>query len=300
MYDLMTTVYQAEKENETKVMEKVIVIPNIYKDEDFSVLAKVTDKLLNSNCLVRIPEQYQAYEELSSYQFVSDQFIDDYDFAVVLGGDGTIISTSRKYKDYDIPLLGINIGNLGFLAALEWNEFINPNFVVGLEQFNVEERMMLGAYCSGTYMGTALNDIVISRQSLSRMISFDVFINDKFVNCYRADGVIISTPTGSTAYNLSAGGPIIVPTMNGMAITPICPHSLTARSMVLSGDDRVTVSLDKSRNQHVKDLIVTVDGQDKTDVNTDNKVMIQKDSRTTKLLRLKTNDFYKIVRKKLS
>ncbi len=160
-----------------------------------------------------MPDEYRHNQDFA-HLCIQDEQLDIIDYAIILGGDGTIISASRKYADNDIPLLGINLGNLGFLAEIELSELEEALQAFVDDGFIIEERMMVTANVQDhKEIGRALNDIVITRQSISRIISYDVYVNDLYMNTYRADGIIISTPTGSTAYNLSAGGPIITPTM---------------------------------------------------------------------------------------
>lgn len=272
-------------------MKKILLIPNLTKDTKKETTQYIIHWFESRGVEVLLPEV--GIEERILSESVSHAF--------VLGGDGTIISTSRKYAHLDVPILGINMGNLGFLAEIELSEldvaleqFMNDEFVI-------EERMMIkGMLKDGCCFGKALNDIVITRQSISRMISFDVYVNDVFVNHYRADGIIISTPTGSTAYNLSAGGPIISPNNEVIILTPICPHSLTARSIVLAGSDSVRISFDNQRNQQVDDLLITIDGQEVIGINKEDEVILSKSETKVRLMRLNQNDFFKILRRKLS
>lgn len=292
---------------ESDTMKKILIIPNQFKDKEFKVTLKVTNWLLQHECQVFLPKELEKVEYLKGHAFANESDLLVMDYGLVLGGDGTIIQSSRTYIDYDLPLLGINLGNLGFLAEIELidlekalESFINGEFII-------EERMMIYAKHYNEELnepsrsfGTALNDIVISRQSISRMISFDVFVNNAFVNSYRADGVIISTPTGSTAYNLSAGGPIISPNNEIIVMTPICPHSLTARSIVLSGSDEIKITFKHARNKHVDDLLVTIDGQEATRIYKQDTIIIRKASQKVRLMRLTKNDFFEILRRKLS
>lgn len=281
-------------------MKRVLVVPNRYKDKHFKVTLQVLGWLKEHHIQAFLPEELMDAALLADQAFADSCNLKDMDYCIVLGGDGTIISTSRTYYDYEIPMIGINLGNLGFLAEIElhdmeetFEELIKGNFVV-------EERMLITAKDDSTdSLGFALNDIVISRQSISRMINFDVFVNDAFVNSYRADGVIISTPTGSTAYNLSAGGPIITPNNNAIVMTPICPHSLTARSIVLSGNDEIKITFRHPRNSHVDDLLITIDGQETTRIYKEHTLVIGRAPKNVHLVRLRKNEFFEILRRKL-
>jgi len=286
---------------ESDTMKKILVIPNQFKDKEFKITIKVMNWLSDHDCLALLPIELSAFPELKEYTFATKNDILSIDYGLVLGGDGTIIQSSRTYIDHEIPLLGINLGNLGFLAEIELIDIDSALEAFLNEEFIIEDRMMICAsHEKGDCLGTALNDVVISRQSISRMISFDVFVNDLFVNSYRADGVIISTPTGSTAYNLSAGGPIISPTNEVIVMTPICPHSLTARSIVLSGNDEIKITFKHPRNKHVDDLLVTIDGQEATRIYKTDTIIIKKAKEKVELMRLLNNDFFEILRRKLS
>ncbi len=281
-------------------MKRVLVVPNQFKDKQFKTTIKVLDWLTEHHIEAFFPSELKDRKDLNSYSFIDDKDLDTIDYCVVLGGDGTIISSSRRYFDFEIPMIGINLGNLGFLAEIELNdlELALDDLLKG--NFVVEQRMLITASDDKTdFLGHALNDVVISRQSISRMINFDVFVNDAYVNSYRADGVIISTPTGSTAYNLSAGGPIISPNNNAIVMTPICPHSLTARSIVLSGDDEVRITFKHPRNSHVNDLLVTIDGQETTRIFKEDSIRIRRAPKNVHLVRLKKNEFFEILRRKL-
>jgi NAD+ kinase len=285
---------------ESDAMKKILIVPNPSKDPSFMITQRVIAWFNSKNVQIFMPSEYRHHHGFS-HLCIPDEQLYELDYAIILGGDGTIISTSRKYVDFDIPLLGINLGNLGFLAEIELSELEEALQAFINDEFIVEERMMVAATVQNHKdIGRALNDIVITRQSISRIISYDVYVNDAYMNTYRADGIIISTPTGSTAYNLSAGGPIITPNNEVVILTPICPHSLTARSIVLSGEDIIDIRFDQPRNKHVNDLLVTVDGQEVTRVNTTDIIRIGKASKKVKLMRLCNNDFFEILRRKLS
>lgn len=291
-------------------MKKILVIPNRFKDKDLKITLKIIDWLLSKGFEVKLPMELKTAqvlrnipesERLISYCIETEEELYGIDKGLVLGGDGTIIAASRQYVEYDIALLGINLGNLGFLAEVEVADWENTLTNLNNNGYIIDERMMIKAKLfKGKELGLALNDIVITRQSISRMICFDVFVNGGFVNSYRADGVILSTPTGSTAYNLSAGGPIISPNNESIVITPICPHSLSARSIVLSGDDEVMITFDSPRNKHVDDLLITIDGQEVSSISKFDQITISKNAKKVKLIKLTANSFFDILRQKLN
>lgn len=221
------------------------------------------------------------------------------DFLVVLGGDGTLLAVARAVGDLGIPLLGVNLGGLGFLTATTLDEMIPAldAFVHG--RMVVEERMMLAATVRrgersvGEFL--ALNDAVIMKSAMSRIIDLSVSVDGQSATAYRADGLIIATPTGSTAYSLSAGGPILVPTMDAVVLTPICSHTLTARPVVLPGTQRIDVTL-LSYNQEV---MLTIDGQTGLGLKERDTVEVQRAAPRIRLVRFPQKHFFSVLRAKL-
>ncbi len=217
------------------------------------------------------------------------------DMAVSIGGDGTLLKTARFYSDFFIPVFGINIGHLGFLSQVQSSQIEHAVSQIENSQFRIEKRIMLEGTVEGKNL-YALNDIVIKGCTFSRTARFNVFINDKFVCEYLADGVIISTPTGSTAYNLSAGGPILHPTLEAITLVPICPHTITARPLVIPSDEKITVV---PCGDQLK-LHINADGQEVVD--TTEEITIKKSQKKAHLMLLTTqnNEFYSILRQKLN
>ena len=223
------------------------------------------------------------------------------DFLISLGGDGTLLGVGRKTARYQTPILGINLGTLGFLTAEEKNraEYAIDNVLHG--DYKLEKRMMLeGCIASGmerTEGILALNDICITRGLLYKILEFNVFVNDEFVDTLRADGVIICTPTGSTAYNLSAGGPVLKSDAQIIAITPISPHTLTSRSIVVSADDAVTVEVNPREDTA---FTVSADGQDAWTLTGKNVVRVRRAKECTTIIKTNPQSFYDVLRQKLS
>lgn len=232
---------------------------------------------------------------ISTKIFDTENFEKDIDIAISIGGDGTLLRTARYYSDFSIPVFGINIGHLGFLSQVQPTQIEDAIYQIENSQFRIEERFMLEAKISDKTL-YALNDIVIKGCTFSRTARFSVFINDKFVCEYLADGIIISTPTGSTAYNLSAGGPILYPTLEAATLVPICPHTITARPLVIPSNEKITVV---PSSEQLK-LHVNADGQEVIDCY--EKIYIQKSHKKAHLMLLSSNDndFYSILRQKLN
>jgi NAD+ kinase len=221
------------------------------------------------------------------------------DLILVLGGDGTMISTARMLGDQEIPVLGVNYGGLGYLA-----EFRIEELYVGLESilsgnYRLDKRVMLTIELHrGNEIVTknrVLNDVVINKSALARIIEIEAHLNQQYVNSFRADGLIVSTPTGSTAYNLSAGGPVIFPSMNAVVITPICPFTLSNRPIVVPDDATIELTLKTDQ----EDVALTLDGQVGFPLNVGDKVVIHKSRTTFNLIQPTNRNYFDVLRDKL-
>ena len=225
------------------------------------------------------------------------------DVLLVLGGDGTFIQTARQYVKFGVPLLGINLGTLGFLTAVEKDRVIRALDCLMAGDYEVESRMMLTGRVihKGQTIAEAgaVNDVIINRTGFSRLVELKLWVSQSLVDIYAADGVIVSTPTGSTGYNLSAGGPIVYPENDVIIVTPICPHSLTARSIVVSGSQSVAVEIGRRRKSQQEEAMVTYDGQTAVRLETSDRVEIVRSAERVKMIRLKDSNYYEILRNKL-
>ncbi|MCI0545862.1 MAG: NAD(+)/NADH kinase [Candidatus Rokubacteria bacterium] len=220
------------------------------------------------------------------------------DLLVVLGGDGTLLSVARLVGDLGVPILGVNLGGLGFMTAITVDELSPALDALSHDGLVIEERMMLATHISrqGERLSeyVALNDVVITKSAMSRIISLAVSVDGQFATGYRADGLIISTPTGSTAYCLSAGGPIVYPTMDAVVLTPICSHTLTNRPLVLPASQRIEVSLLSDQ-----DVMLTLDGQVGFALKQSDTVEVRQSPARTRLLRFPQKHFFSVLRTKL-
>ena len=271
-------------------MKNIVIVTNTSKDVDLKY-TKYICEFLKNKCLIT---QIIDVAKLEGALLGADALI-------VLGGDGTILSCARQASVFNVPIMGINLGTLGFLAEVEvgeidaaLNKLLNGDYVV-------EERFMLDASIirSGNSVAevSALNDIVVSRSSYRRIISVDVYIYDSFAGHYDGDGLIVSTPTGSTGYNLSAGGPIADSSLFVSIITPICPHSSFSRPIVVPGTKTVKICL---RDNFSQCSMLTTDGQSGMDLEADDVVVIKASERKTGLIRVTDMDFYdKLCKKQL-
>lgn len=220
------------------------------------------------------------------------------DLIVSMGGDGTLLATARDIGKVDTPILGINLGSLGFLTQVAATEVEKRLQDVIDRRHRIEKRMLLEASVVGASDGkklVALNDVVVDRGSLARLIQLDLFVNDEFISTYRADGLIICTPTGSTAYNSAVGGPILNPNMEAIVCSPMAPQSLAARPLLFHGDDEISIRVASPNHT----CLMTVDGQISVNLSNQSKVLIKKGDHFARLVTFPDNSFYQILRKKL-
>ena len=221
------------------------------------------------------------------------------DLILVLGGDGTMIATARMLSDREVPVLGVNYGGLGYLAEFRIEELYQALDSILSGNFRLDRRVMLGVELRrGGELITqnhVLNDVVINKSALARIIEIDAYLNQHFVNSFRADGLIISTPTGSTAYNLSAGGPVIFPSMNAVVITPICPFTLSNRPIVVPDDATIELLLKTDQEE----VTLTLDGQVGFSLKVEDRVVIRKSSVTFNLVQPSNRNYFDVLRDKL-
>ncbi len=228
-----------------------------------------------------------------------EQLAASVDLIVVLGGDGTMIATARLLDNRDVPVMGINYGNLGYLTEVRVEEMTAALAAALAGDYKLDRRMMLTAEMTrGTEQllrNRVLNDVVISKSALARIIEIETWLDGQFVNCFRADGLIVSTPTGSTAYNLSAGGPVIYPSMSAIVITPICPHTLSNRPIVVPDDAEIELILKTDKEE----VAITLDGQIGYPMEKDDRVLITKSRTTFNLVQPINRNYFEVLRGKL-
>lgn len=245
-------------------------------------------------CLPDEPSKRSAATTLSREQ-ISSQV----DLLLVLGGDGTLLAAARSLGDRHVPILPVNLGGLGFLTSVTLEEVYSVLTEVFAGKQETDERILLQAeVIRGTKVaerGRALNDAVLNKSALARMIDFDLHIDGVFVSRYKADGLIISTPTGSTAYSLAAGGPILYPALNTFLITPICPHTLTNRPLVIPDTCRMEVTYHAEQES----VFFTLDGQVGFELERSDRIVVRKAPTTLRLIRPRNKDYFQILRSKL-
>jgi NAD+ kinase len=225
---------------------------------------------------------------------------DTVNWVVVLGGDGTLLGAARRIGRYGVPILGINMGGLGFLTGIPLDQIYPVMDAMINGELEVESRIMLETrvFRQGkmVFHFQVLNDVVINKSTLARIIDLDVTIDDEFLTTFRADGLIISTPTGSTAYNLSAGGPILYPTMETFVLTPICPFTLTNRPIIFPDSAVIRIRMGKESEQTV---VLTFDGQVGFDLLHEDRLDIRKSQEKITLFKPPDHSYFKILRTKL-
>jgi NAD+ kinase len=283
-------------------MDKFYIITNSDKDKNLEVTARILEYLTQrgGNCCVRQAE----HKVEGPFHYTDPELIpEDTQCAIVLGGDGTLLQAARDLVYKDIPLLGINLGNLGFLAEVDRNSIYPALDKLLKDDFEIEERMMLTgtAYRGEQVIGQdiALNDIVIGREGHLRVVSFKNYVNNEYLNSYNADGIIISTPTGSTGYSLSAGGPVVSPNAAMTIMTPIAPHTMNARSIIFPAEDVITVEIGEGRHNDCERGVASFDGDTMVPMITGDRIVIQKAEARTRILKLNHLSFVEVLRQKM-
>lgn len=280
---------------------KIAVMPNAEKDMAIEYAAQIIEILSEYNTSFTMSSEFEdvVTGHNISYFDTHAETVANSDLVIAVGGDGTIIHIAKHAALLHKPILGVNCGRVGFVANLEPAQLhLLPKLLD--ESYTIDERMLLEVeVSSGGKRETlfALNDVTVTRGSLSTMIELDVQLNGEFINTYRADGIILATPTGSTAYSLSAGGPVIEPHMKCILLTPICPHSLFSRSVLFSDDSLVTICPHDGRS---KETYATVDGIHSFKIENDDYITVKKSNLTASFIKLNNKNFYRILNDKLN
>ncbi|HNR03459.1 MAG TPA: NAD(+)/NADH kinase [Bacillota bacterium] len=279
---------------------KLGIIPNINKDKDLNVTRSILLWFANKDAVLMLESDIAEKLGYKNSGFSREKIYSSSDVVIVLGGDGTLLNIARQSARYDVPLFGINLGHLGFLAEAEISDMYLSLDKIMEGDYNIEKRMMLEALVEDDENNgkefLALNDFSVTKGMTSRMITISTYINDSFFELYSADGVVISSPTGSTAYSLSAGGPIVSPELKVLIITPICPHTIHNRSIVVSEKDEVKIVIGDENPE----VMLSVDGQDSYRLNSGKVVRIRSSSFVTNLVKLKQRSFFDVLRRKIS
>lgn len=279
---------------------KIVLTPNFDKKNALHCTKQVCAFLIKHGVTVLLSQEYKELlsDDLMQVQFgVLNDLLNQCDCVIAIGGDGTILHTAKKAMYFHKPVLGVNVGRLGFLAALEAHEIHLLENVIK-RKYVLNRRMMLHVFYSSNGKSkeyTALNDVVVSKGATSKMIELNVLCNQKYVISYRADGLIFSTPTGSSAYTLSAGGPIIDPVLDCISMTPICPQTLYNRTMIFDAENKLSV---QAASQIDNGVYITIDGEVIIPYSTGDKLVISKSDMYVEFIDLQMSDFYEVINKK--
>ena len=276
-------------------MNNFLILANTDKDIDLCLSKKISEYMsANGAKATIISDVNEHYEDLR----VKEELMKGVQAAIVLGGDGTMLRAAHSIGTYDIPYIGINLGTLGFLTEIE-----ESNVYVALDRlmaddFVIEKRMMIEGSVKDKVFHS-LNDVVITRAGFSRIIGLKIYVNNQLLDTYEADGVIVATPTGSTGYNMSAGGPIVSPKASAIVITPISPHSLTSKSVVFDSTEEIRVEIMKKRKTQETEAIVSFDGSNSIELSAGDVINVKLSSRSIKLIKMYDVNFYSVLRDKI-
>lgn len=278
-------------------MKRIGIICKIGRPEPVEILKEFLPWMRNKGYEVFLDAETAGLLNMEGHQ--RSQIPSMVDVIIVLGGDGTMLGVARLVGDRGVPILGVNLGGLGFITEVNRDEIFEAVEKVLSGSCSIEDRIMLAAvvHRHGERIANfvVLNDVVINKGALARIIDLETYINNFYVTTFKADGLIISTPTGSTAYSLSAGGPILYPTLNSIVLTPICPHTLTNRPIVLPDDFTIEIMM----RSESEDVFLTLDGQVGFSLRKNDVIEVKKSEFTTKLLIPCERDYFQVLRTKL-
>ncbi len=283
-----------------KAMQKIGVVSNREKDEGFAYAKVLADALIKTGKELLLPPELAEALGEDYRRFGKEDVFANCDMVVCLGGDGTFLKAAGMAYYRELPILGINLGSLGFLTEIDKDGIEDAVRELAKGNFRIEERMALKAVISrgdGTKVtDVALNDAVISRGAFSRILHIEIYINDILVDTFPGDGLIVSSPTGSTAYSLSAGGPIVEPDAKLIILTPICPHIMHSRSYITAADRTIKILVEKeSQNE----AMLTLDGQRGYRLGERDIIEVKKAEKPIRLIRIYSRNFYDILRNKI-
>ncbi len=280
-------------------MKSFGLVVNLNKKGSHEVAGKIVHWLEQRGCEVLISEETADPLGFSNLGVSHEKMVNSAECMIVLGGDGTLLRTARKVALKGLPIFGVNLGNIGFLTEVDTPDLLHSLENLLQDKYYVEERMMLEAsiYRQGNQVESlvCLNDAVITKDALARIIDIETYVDDEYLTTFKADGLIFSTPTGSTGYSLAAGGPLIYPSLPNIIVTPICPHTLTNRPIILPERAEIRARL-KSKEEKV---ILTLDGQVGFPLEYDDEMIIRKSSRITNIIKSSSRGYFEILRTKL-
>ncbi|MBQ4537496.1 MAG: NAD(+)/NADH kinase [Lachnospiraceae bacterium] len=285
-------------------MKHFLVYSNAYKDKNLMVTNQLVSYLETKGQKVTLNLKEADWKSGAGEESEEAKNIPrDVDCMIVLGGDGTVLQAARETKKLHIPIIGVNLGTLGYMTEIEPANLEEALDRLIAGDYEMESRMMLNGkvfFADNTEdEGWALNDIVISRSGSLQIINFNIYVNGQFLHDYKADGMIVTTPTGSTGYNLSAGGPLVAPKAKLITLTPVCPHTLSQRSIVLSPDDVIEIEIPSIRDGMSQDVEANFDGSHKIALKSGDRIRIVQSEKTTEFLKLNQVSFLEVLNKKM-
>ncbi len=284
-------------------MERFVIRTNKLKDEGLAITEKIKSFLENKGKTVTLDllDEERLNNEEATRENLGEK---DPDLVIVLGGDGTMLRAARDYMALSVPLLGVNLGSLGYLTEVEKDNVIPALEKVLSGDYEIEERMML----EGTFIKQkeekgyvrALNDISVIKSNPFQAIGLNIYVNGKFLKDYNADGIIVSTPTGSTGYNLSAGGPIVEPGADLLLLTPVSPHTLMARSIILSAKDEIKIELKGAKDGVAQRACASADSATHFELESGDSFVLRRSDKRTKIVKISSLSFLEVLHRKLS
>ena len=279
---------------------KIGILGNFKKDKFYQIFDELGNFLESNNISFYLLENDRIDLKQISYKdrvCNFDHIIKKANIILSIGGDGTIISSITKFLKYNKPILGLHIGGLGFLAECNNENYKNKILDIQRGNYYIEDRMLLNVTSSKDSINyDIINELVLDRRDSARTVKTNISISGKFANTYESDGIILSTPTGSTAYSLSAGGPIVYPSMEVTIITPICPHTLSMRPLIIPSSDIIDINFDNSEN---KRLSLTVDGQIQEIIDNKSEIVVKKSKYCAHLIKFNKYDYFRTLRDKM-
>ncbi|TEB06670.1 putative inorganic polyphosphate/ATP-NAD kinase [Pelotomaculum schinkii] len=274
------------------------LVVNLNKKGVRKLVRQITGWLTGRGCTVLIEEDIAAQLELPGFGVPKNRLYELAECMIVFGGDGTLLGTARKVAGTGTPIIGLNMGHMGFLTEIDLPEALPALEKLLDGEYDIEERMMLQAnvYRQDKLVEqlVGLNDAVIAKGAFARLIQLEAHVNNEYINTYPTDGLIIASPTGSTAYSLSAGGPLVTPNLELMLLTPICPHALWARPLIIAPESIVKIIILSSQEE----VMLTMDGQHGFNLYQYDQVLVSRSPQKARLVRLRGRGFFEVLRKK--
>nr|DAJ48660.1 MAG TPA: NAD kinase [Caudoviricetes sp.] len=278
---------------------RIAVFPNVDKPNAGAVLDRIFRFFSERDVQLMLPMDEARFFGCAETYGVENIEQAPADMALSLGGDGTLLGVCHRYGRNEVPVCGINIGTLGFMADIELDELEDRLEKILVGGYYIEQRLLLAGFVKSNgrerFLGNAINDVVVTKGGMARMLRLGLSINETHLMDYKADGIIVASPTGSTAYSLSAGGPIMNPTIQALLVTPICAHTFNMRPLVVNEHDVIHIHIAAVH----QDILVTFDGQESFHLLPGDEVVVRKAQQSARIVKFEDQDYYQILRTKL-